>query len=293
MFDYRLNRNRRGSLMNNYATQLGHLIERNKAEYALVAAKERAETNALEAQTANIAKSEFLAQMSHELRTPLNAIIGFSELISEGPGQIDERNREYATDIHQAGTHLLNIVNDILDICKIEAGKFELHDELITLSEITVAATRLVEGLAEEKGIRLTAHVPPNLPQIMADERCITQVLINLLNNAVKFTPENGDVFVCAQVRPDGALMIIVADTGVGIPQEDVQRILEPFEQVGGAYTNNKGGTGLGLPIANSLMKLHEGALNIVSEKGKGTAVTLIFPRTRVHEANASAAATA
>lgn len=289
MFDYRLNRNRRGSLMNNYATQLGHLIERNRAEYALVAAKERAEKSALEAQSANIAKSEFLAQMSHELRTPLNAIIGFSELISAGPGQIDERNREYATDIHQAGTHLLNIVNDILDICKIEAGKFELHEEPVTLAEVTAAATRMVEGNAEEKSIRLTAHMPATLPLILADERCVTQVLINLMNNAVKFTPENGDVFVCAQVRPDGALMIIIADTGVGIPKEDVQRILEPFEQVGGAYTNNQGGTGLGLPIAFSLMKLHEGSLNIVSENGKGTAVTLVFPASRVLEAVAAA----
>jgi signal transduction histidine kinase len=293
MFDYRLNRNRRGSLMNNYATQLGHLIERNRAEYALVAAKEYAEKSAIEAQTANIAKSEFLAQMSHELRTPLNAIIGFSELISLGPGAIDERNRGYATDIHQAGSHLLNIVNDILDICKIEAGKFELDEELLSLGEITNVATRMVEGMAEEKSIRLTAHVPPALPPILADERCVTQVLINLLNNAVKFTPENGDVFVCAQIRPDGALMIIVADTGVGIPKEDVQRILEPFEQVGGAYTNNNGGTGLGLPIAHSLMKLHGGSLKIVSEKGKGTAVTLVFPMKRVRQVEAGAAAAA
>ena len=293
MFDYRLNRNRRGSLMNNYATQLGHLIERNRAEYALVAAKEHAEKSAMEAQTANFAKSEFLAQMSHELRTPLNAIIGFSELISDGPGQIDDRNRGYASDIHQAGSHLLNIVNDILDICKIEAGKFELHEELIALPEVTLAATRMVEGTAEEKSIRLTAHMPETLPSILADERCVTQVLINLLNNAVKFTPENGDVFLCAQVRPDGALMIIVADTGVGIPREDVNRILEPFEQVGGAYTNNKGGTGLGLPIANSLMKLHGGSLKIVSEKGKGTAVTLVFPTKQVRHAAATAPAAA
>ena len=182
--------------------------------------------------------------MSHELRTPLNAIIGFSELISQGPGSIDERNRGYAADIHFAGTHLLNIVNDILDICKIEAGKFELHDEDVCLSEVMVSATRMVEGKAEEKSIRLTVHVPNTLPFLFADERCVAQILINLMNNAVKFTPENGDVFVCAQARQDGSLMIIVADTGVGIPREDVQRILEPFEQVGAAYTNNQGGTG-------------------------------------------------
>ncbi len=289
MFDYQLNRNRRGSLMNHYASQLGHLIERNRAEFALVAAKEFAEKSAIEARTSNIAKSEFLAQMSHELRMPLNAIIGFSELISDGPGTIDDRNRGYAADINQAGSHLLDIVNDILDIAKIEAGRYELYEEMVSLSEVTGAATRLVEGNAEEKSIRLTAHVPPTLPPILADERCVTQVLINLLNNAIKFTPENGDVFVCAQVRPDGALMIIVADTGVGIPKEDVQRILQPFEQVGDAYTNNKGGTGLGLPIAHSMMKLHDGTLKIVSEKGKGTAVTLVFPTKRVRQADAGA----
>jgi signal transduction histidine kinase len=293
MFDYQLNRDRRGSLMNHYANQLGHLIERYRAEFALVAAKEHAEKSALEAQAANIAKSEFLAQMSHELRTPLNAIIGFSELISEGPGRIDDRHRGYAADIHFAGTHLLNIVNDILDICKIEAGKFELHDEEVCLSEVMVSATRMVEGKAEEKSVRLTAHVPNTLPHLIADERCVAQILINLMNNAVKFTPEKGDVFVCAQVTEDGGVIVIVADTGVGIPKEDVQRILEPFEQVGIAYTNNQGGTGLGLPIASSLMKLHDGTLSIVSEVGKGTAVTLTFPASRVRPAVPGAAVAA
>ena len=236
------------------------------------------------AEAANLAKSEFLANMSHELRTPLNAINGFSEIMeAEMFGPLgDQRYKGYATDILKSGQHLLSLINDILDMAKIEAGKLTLHYEKVALKEICEDAIRLMRGKIQECG--LTVHLDaPDLPEIDADHRGLKQVLLNLISNAVKFTPEGGDITVALR-RDAGHIRIAVTDTGIGIAPEDVARLARPFEQVEGQHSKTTQGTGLGLALTKSLIELHHGELLIESEPGRGTTVSFALPIERPND---------
>ncbi len=235
------------------------------------------------ADAANRSKTDFLANMSHELRTPLNAIIGFSEALEReiyGPLGTD-RYKEYAHDINSSGIHLLNIINDILDLSKIEAGHFELAEEEVEMRYLLDAVTRIVTPRAQQAGIELEWTMYDDDLVLVCDERAIKQILINLLSNAVKFSPEKSTVRL--HVEPtDTALRIAVIDKGIGMAPEDIPRAMEPFRQVDGELTRNYEGTGLGLPLARRLAELHEGTLTIESEPGEGTRVFIDLPLERI-----------
>jgi signal transduction histidine kinase len=229
--------------------------------------------------------------MSHELRTPLNAVIGFSEIQRReifGPLG-DPRYREYADDIHASGSHLLDLITTILDLSKAEARKLELERVWLDALPVTEAVLRLVRATAEAKRIHLAVEAPAAPPRAFADERALKQILLNLLSNAVKFTPEGGAVTVRLDASADGSLEIVVADTGIGIAAADLPRLMQPFEQATNAYTRKNGGTGLGLPLVDSLVRLHGGELRIESAVGRGTVVTVRLP---VPEARDAAAPT-
>jgi signal transduction histidine kinase len=235
------------------------------------------------AQVANRSKSEFLANMSHELRTPLNAIIGFSEVLKgELFGPLGSpQYMEYAGDIFHSGTHLLAIINDILDVSKAEAGKLDLHEERVDLANVVKSSLRLVKDRAAESAVGLETELPENLPDLIADERMVKQILINLLSNAVKFTLPGGCVSVSVEADEKG-LELAVRDTGIGIAPENIDKVLKPFGQVDTALNRKHPGTGLGLPLVQSLVKLHDGQLRIDSRVGVGTTVTARFDSERV-----------
>jgi len=236
------------------------------------------------AEAANRAKSEFLANMSHELRTPLNAIIGFAELMqTEIHGPLGARAYEgYVSDIRESGAHLLNIINDILDLSKAEAGKMELVEEEVEVPAIVTAVCRLVRHRTEEARVQLLAATPSQLPLLRCDERKLKQMLLNLLSNAIKFTPAGGRIVVSAGLAPRGELTLAVRDSGIGIPPEHLDRVLEPFAQVDGSLSRRYEGTGLGLPLVKAMVELHGGTLDLASTLAKGTTATLIFPRDRL-----------
>ena len=220
--------------------------------------------------------------MSHELRTPLNAINGFSEImLSEMFGALgDARYKEYAKDIHNSGQHLLALINDILDMSKIEAGKMTLRFDPMSLQDVTEDAVRLIRNRAEAAGLQLLVDFP-HLPEIDADYRAVKQVLLNLLSNAVKFTPKGGRVTVRAEARRDMVgerLRISVQDTGIGIAKEDLARLARPFEQVETQHAKTQAGTGLGLALTKSLVELHGGTLEMQSLPGHGTTVSFTLP---------------
>jgi signal transduction histidine kinase len=252
-------------------------VEKQRLETELIrnqAAKEMADRS-------NRIKSEFLANMSHELRTPLNAIIGFSEMIGTevlGPGL--PRYREYATDIHGAGKHLLSLINDILDLSKAEAGKLELHAEPVELAGLIQECARLIEGRATEQKLRIALDVAA-LPLLFVDRLRIKQILLNLLSNAVKFTPEGGVVSVEAGRDTTGRVVVCVRDTGIGIAPEMIPLAFEPFRQIDSALSQKYEGTGLGLPLVKKLIELHEGEVRLESISGKGTSVFISFPASR------------
>jgi two-component system cell cycle sensor histidine kinase PleC len=230
------------------------------------------------AEAANRSKSEFLANMSHELRTPLNAIIGFSEvMLAEMFGPMgSEKYAEYSRDIHRSGLFLLDVINDILDMSKIEAGRMMLECETLQVDAALDEVMRLVGPRAFEGGVSILREVPAGL-SLWADRRAFKQVLINLLSNAVKFTPEGGKVTFAASV--EGQFMkIAIRDTGIGIPSRDIEKLGRPFEQVENQFTKTKGGSGLGLAISKSFVELHGGTLSIRSTVGQGTEVTVSFP---------------
>ncbi len=234
-----------------------------------------------EATAASRSKSEFLANMSHELRTPLNAIIGFSEALERelfGPVG-NPRYREYAEDIHDSGVHLLNLINDILDLSKIEAGHFKLHEEETDLDTVVASACRIVRHRAQQARISIETKLPTPPVALMADERALKQVLINLVSNAVKFSNDGSVVRVEASVQP-GGLRIAVIDSGIGIAEEDIPKALAPFTQIDGTLSRSHEGTGLGLPLAKHLSELHGGTLTIRSEPGRGTTVEVDLPAT-------------
>jgi two-component system, cell cycle sensor histidine kinase PleC len=236
------------------------------------------------AQAASKSKSDFIANMSHELRTPLNAIIGFSEVIKDqtfGAGAL-ARYVEYASHIHRSGLHLLEIINDILDLSKIEAGRFELREERVELGEVVSASLLLVTDRAEEAGVSIDASVPSPSPVIRGDKRAIKQVLLNLLSNAVKFTPIGGSVHVDIRHDETGGIVLIVKDTGIGMSPAEIPKAMQPFGQIGDVHTRNRAGTGLGLPIVRSLIEMHEGKFQLASEIGVGTLAQISLPARRV-----------
>ena len=231
------------------------------------------------AEAANQAKSEFLANMSHELRTPLNAINGFSEIMAgEMFGPLgDPKYKGYAADILKSGQHLLSLINDILDMAKIEAGKLTLHYEPVSLKDVVEDATRLMRGKIEEAGLKLLVDAP-EMPEIDADYRGLKQVVLNLISNAVKFTPEGGNIVVALSREDDDRVRVAVTDTGIGIAEKDMDRLARPFEQVEGQHSKTTQGTGLGLALTKSLIELHGGTLSIASEPGRGTTVSFVLP---------------
>jgi signal transduction histidine kinase len=243
----------------------------------------------LRAEAANRAKSEFLANMSHELRTPLNAILGFSDIIAGrlfGDGQ-QERYSDYARDIHNSGTHLLGIINDILDLSKIEAGHAVLDEAEVPLARIVDDTSTL---LGERRGdVAFTVELPEPAPSLIVDERKIVQILVNLLSNAFKFTPAGGGVTLSALPRADGSLDLVVRDSGIGIAPGDIEKVLSPFGQVESVFSRRNHGTGLGLPLARSLAELHGGTLSLQSIEGHGTTVTIHLPARRVMAHKAAA----
>ena len=246
-----------------------------------------------EAELANRTKSEFLANMSHELRTPLNAILGFSQVMRDellGPLGT-ARYREYADDIHRSGALLLNIINDVLDLAKLEAGKVEMREVVFSLPAAIRESARLVRDRAREGGLTLDLALAESDPWIVGDERLVKQVILNLLSNAVKFTPPGGRVAVRIEDGPAGAVVVHVADTGIGMTEEDIPRALAPFGQIDSAFTRRHAGTGLGLPLAKSLVELHGGSLMIRSAPGEGTDIAVTIPAGRVRSAENAAGA--
>lgn len=236
-----------------------------------------------QAESANKAKSMFLANMSHELRTPLNAVIGFSEIIKQetfGPLG-NPKYQDYANDILGAGQHLLELINQLLDLSKIESGADELREEEIEIPEFLETVVKLVAGNAQKDGVALAQEIPGNLPAMRADERKLKQCLINVLSNAIKFTDEGGSVVLKAWCSEGDGYVFRVTDTGVGIALDDIAEVLTPFRQVDSFVARENEGTGLGLPLAKALVEQHGGSLDLQSEPGVGTTITLRFPATR------------
>jgi PAS domain S-box-containing protein len=255
---------------------ISDLIQREKE---LEAAKE-------EAEAANRTKSQFLANMSHELRSPLNAIIGFAEIMKDeifGPLS-HPTYREYARDIRASGTHLLELINGILDLSKIEAGKLELREQVVDIRSAIETCLRLMMARAEKAQVELVSNIDAGQPGLYADERKFKQILLNLLSNSVKFTPEGGQVMTTAKLDSAGRFVLCVADTGIGIAPEDMEAALSAFRQVDSSLSRKYEGTGLGLPLTKALVELHGGAFEIESEPGRGTTVTITFPADRTRQ---------
>ncbi|WP_085907511.1 sensor histidine kinase [Kiloniella majae] len=253
------------------------ISERRRIQHDLEMAKENAEI-------ANRSKTQFLANMSHELRTPLNAIIGFSELISNGKENnlTLDRSIEYATDIQNSGEHLLELINDILDVARVEVGQMEMREEPVDIKAIFASCIRMMQSQAVKGGLTLDSDTPENIPYLFGDRRQLKQILINLLANAVKFTPEGGTVNLYANYTETNGITLSVSDTGIGIPEKDLARVQEPFTQIENTLAKKHNGTGLGLTISKALAECHGGYLDIQSSLGVGTTITVRFPKERI-----------
>ena len=274
------------SLLDDYCLQLGSLLDRRHTERVLTGARQKAERAARlaeealqQAQAADRAKTNFLANVTHELRTPLNAIIGFSEIIESGTAQGD--HAAYGKYIHEAGSRLLGIVNDVLAAARIEAGKLELDEQIASLDEVLGASIKMLRAEAAAKGI--TIERQPGVDHfIVLDPNKMKQVFAHLLSNAIKFNRADGSVLVSAAANPQGNLVVSIRDTGCGIPADCLEQVLEPFGQVEDHLTRENEGVGLGLPLARAMTGMHGGDLALSSEVGIGTAVEVTLPASRL-----------
>ncbi len=266
---------------------LHSLAARKSAEAELRKARELA----IKAKAANDSKSMFLANVSHELRTPLTSIIGFSEvLLQERYGPLGSREyRQFAESIRESGGDLLGLINDILDISKIEAGRLELCEEDADLAHVVSACLRLIGQRAQDAGLAVLDQMPSDLPRVCVDVRLLKQVLLNLLSNAIKFTPEGGSISLNAGRHADGSLWLSVQDTGIGIARQHHKLVFEPFEQVDNIRSRRYPGTGLGLPLAKKIIELHGGGVTLESELAEGSKITLRLPAGRVLGVGAAA----
>ena len=263
------------TLMGDYAARLGEAVLRHRAREAEQAAR-------IESQLANKVKSEFIGNMSHELRTPLNTIIGFSKLIAERQKLTEQDINDYARLIHDAAGHLLSVINDILDISKIQSGKYTLDAGEISLDEVLTACVAVYRSAAEAQGLTFNLDIEPGLPLVRGDARKLTQVFTNLIGNAVRFTHNAGSITVAAGSLNGDSIEVCVRDTGIGMDEEEIRVALTPFGQVDGSRSRWREGTGLGLPIAKALVDLHGGDLAIRSRRHQGTEVTVVLPSARL-----------
>jgi two-component system cell cycle sensor histidine kinase PleC len=273
-----------------YSTTLASLEARAEKD-ALIGELETAKAISDEArrraEAANIAKSRFLAQMSHELRTPLNAILGFSEVMKGeifGTHQVPAY-KDYAGDIHNSGVHLLGLINEILDLSRIEAGRYELNEESVSLAHVVGECGHLLQMRARSRSLTIHELFEIDMPRLWADERAIRQICLNLLGNAIKFTPQGGEIWLKAGWTASGGQYISVKDTGPGIPEEEIPIVLASFGQGSNSIKSAEQGAGLGLPIAKSLVDLHGGTFTLKSKLRIGTEVVITFPPERVMSA--------
>jgi signal transduction histidine kinase len=276
-------------LLESYCSRLGSLVEHRYSSLALLEAKQQAEKAAivaheamLQAKAADRAKSKFLTNMAHELRTPLNAIIGFSEIIKLDKTKTRERYPEYAGYIYDAGSMLLDIINGILDLARIEAGKIDLEEEFIEFCTLVQSAITTIRPIAQRKSIEVDCVLNDLSMMVYVDPTKLKQILLNLLSNSVKFTDTRGRIRIDLAATKIGDLVLSITDTGIGIPPEQIEKVFQPFEQVEDHLTREHEGTGLGLPIAKALIEVHGGELLLTSELGVGTTARLRLPAARV-----------
>jgi signal transduction histidine kinase len=264
-----------GKLLSSFGT-IQDITERKQAEDALRRAQ-------MDAEIANRAKSQFLANVSHELRTPLNAIIGFSEIMNgELMGPLGSAiYKSYASDIHESGRHLLAIINDILDLSRVEAGQIAINETRVEIHRLVAACLILVRGRADDGGLAVSVDASSATPEILGDERLLKQTLLNLLSNAIKFTPRGGVIRIATRLTKTG-VEIAVSDSGIGMSESELAKIAKPFVQLENWLVRKYEGTGLGLSIAKAFCELHDGRLEIVSAPGQGTTATIHLPASRI-----------
>lgn len=270
-------------LFSNYAIEL-FIREKYLTNLQLRQASQQALALKEQAESANRAKSEFLATMSHELRTPLNAVIGFAEIIKmQMLGRIEiQRYVEYAADIYDSAKHLLAIIEDLLDLSRAESGALNLQEDVINIDALVDEALRVMRQHASERGVRLRSVSRADKVDLNADPRLVRQLLTNLISNAIKFTRDGGAVTIATELSDAGELQIAVSDTGVGIAKEDLERVFQPFTQVNPAFARDHGGAGLGLPLVKKVTELHDGRLEVESDLGVGTTMRVFFPQRRL-----------